>query len=171
MKKIIASKTADQYWVKEHNLSILLERVWNARSPISRPELRDQSSLNKMTVSNLIAELEKWNFVQVTGTYQPSNSGRPGSLYEINPNGGNIIGIEIGINYINAVLANFRGEIIWRYPNKVEIDPTKIFAQAEGILQKTIKQANTYPAPILGVGIAVAALVTIEGTILLYPDS
>ena len=81
VKQFTSKRTADQYQVKEHNLSLLLEGIWFAHRPISRSELRKLSGLNQMTVCNLVAQLEEWQMVKETGVYQPRSSGRPGLLY------------------------------------------------------------------------------------------
>lgn len=164
-------QTADQYWVKEHNLGIILRKVWEAKAPISRPELSHLSGLNKMTVNKLIADLEEMHLVQSQGTYQPSNSGRPGSLYEISPAGGLVIGIEIDISIIQAVLSDFRGTILWRKIENVKTGDESIFDQAEAAIYSVIEAAKAYEPRILGIGVAVAALVSKGGDTVLSPGT
>ena len=171
MTKRTSVNTADQYWVKEHNLAILLQKIWTAKAPISRPELTHLSGLNKMTVSNLMAELEDMHLVQSQGTYQPSNSGRPGSLYEISPNGGLIIGIEIDIGVIQAVLSDFSGKILWRTIENVKAEGEDIYVQAETVVNSVLKAAKACGSHVIGIGVAVAALVSKEGEIVLHPGT
>jgi predicted NBD/HSP70 family sugar kinase len=171
MKKIQSSDTADQYWVKEHNLSFLLEKVWNSRGPVSRPELRSQCGMNKMTVSNLLQQLQEWGFVRATGSYQPSYSGRPGTLYEINPDAGLIVGMEIGIASIDVALSNFTGQLLWRQTEPVTNPRENVFHHAEDLLTRALQAARAYPQRRLGIGLAVAALVAKDGTIALDPGS
>jgi predicted NBD/HSP70 family sugar kinase len=171
MPKRTSVQTADQYWVKEHNLAILLRKAWAAKAPISRPELTRLSGLNKMTVNNLVAELEEMHLVQSQGTYQPSNSGRPGSLYTIDPAGGLIIGIEIDIGVIHAVLADFSGNVLWRTVEDVKVEDENIYEQAETVVDSVLKVAESYEPNVIGIGVAVAAPVSKEGEIALSPGT
>jgi len=171
VKQYTTKKTADQYQVKEHNLSLLLEGIWFAHRPISRSELRKLSGLNQMTICNLVAQLEEWQMVTETGVYQPRRSGRPGLLYEINPDAGLIIGVEIGVGIIYAVLANFSGEILWSAKQKTVPEAENVFIQAQELVTAAIVEAGAYSTRVLGIGAAVAALVSNEGAITVYPGS
>ena len=171
VKQFTSKRTADQYQVKEHNLSLLLEGIWFAHRPISRSELRKLSGLNQMTVCNLVAQLEEWQMVRESGVYQPCSSGRPGLLYEINPDAGLIIGVEIGVGMIYVVLANFTGCILWSCKQKTVPEAENVFLQTQELIAEAIAAAGAYPARILGISAAVAALVSNEGDITLYPGS
>jgi predicted NBD/HSP70 family sugar kinase len=171
MKKLPFGNTADQYWVKEHNLSILLKLVWDAGRPISRPELKILSGLNKMTVCNLMAQLEEMRLVRESGIYQPANSGRPGILYEINPEGGLIVGVEVNITEVIAILTNLKGEILWRFSQKVPGGTEDIFPRAEEIIGLALDAAHNNRMRIFGIGVAVAALVAKDGEISVFPET
>lgn len=171
MKNRDSNQNADQYWVRQHNLAIILQKIWNARSPISRPELTQRSGLNKMTISNLVAELEEMLYVRPVGTYQPPKSGRPGSLYEINPEGGLILGIEIDIGIIQAIICDFSGKILWRTTENVVFETGDVFQQAENVVSTALSAAKTFKPEILGIGVAIAALVSKEGESMLLPGT
>lgn len=171
MKNRDSNQNADQYWVRQHNLAIILQKIWNAKSPISRPELTHLSGLNKMTISNLVAELEEMIYVRPVGTYQPPKSGRPGALYEINPEGGLILGIEIDIGIIQAVICDFSGKILWRTTENVVFETGDVFQQAESVVSTALSAAKTFKPEILGIGVAIAALVSKEGESMLLPGT
>ena len=90
-------RTGDQNWVRERNLSIVLRYIWDAGQPIARARLTEISGLNKSTMGNLLTQLQAWRFVRETGTVT-AGPGRPGTLIDIDSDGGRLIGAEIGVN-------------------------------------------------------------------------
>ena len=106
-------RTADQNWVREHNLSIVLNYIWEAGMPMARARLTRISGLNKSTIGSLLAQLRDWGFIIETGT-SSRGVGRPGIMIDISPDAGNIIGVEIGVDYISAVLTDLKPITYWR---------------------------------------------------------
>ena len=83
-------RTGDQNWVRERNLAIVLNYLWEAGQPISRADLARTSGLNKSTVGSLLTQLQSWGLVKESGTSN-QRPGRPGVLIDINPDAGRII--------------------------------------------------------------------------------
>src|SRR3974377_749656 len=97
-------RTGDHGLVRELNLSIILNQLW--ANPRSRAELSAITGLNKTTVSSLASELIVHGFVREIHS-SASASGRPAVPLEINPAAGCIIGLEIGVGYLNVALTDF----------------------------------------------------------------
>ena len=162
-------RTANQIWVREHNLSILLRYLWGARGPIARSELTKTSGLNKSTVGNLLFQLREWNFIVERGTSEPS-VGRPGEVFDINENTGQIIGVEIGISEISVILTDFKANPLWRETCKLSVKtPDLIFNQAEELITKAIQKSHSNFSRLLGIGIGISALVGKDLETLLFP--
>ena len=170
-------RTGDQNWVRERNLSIVLRYIWEANGPIARARLTDISGLNKSTVGNLLAQLTEWGMVRETGTVQ-AGPGRPGVMIDIDPEGGRLIGVEIGVGFISVVLADLKANIVWR--RKIEThdaalsmaqDQTFVLTQAASALQEAIDQVRVTGRRLLGIGVGVPGLVDhATGTLLLAPN-
>src|SRR5687768_9610657 len=103
-------RTGDQALVRELNRAIMLNLLRS--HPQSRADLAAASGLNKTTVSSLIAELLTAGLVRETGM-AASGGGRPGTLLTLNPRAGGMIGVELGVEYLRVVLADFCGASIW----------------------------------------------------------
>ena len=58
--------------MRERNLSIVLNYLWEAGGPIARARLTEISGLNKSTIGNLLTPLQAWGFVRETGTCRSS---------------------------------------------------------------------------------------------------
>jgi predicted NBD/HSP70 family sugar kinase len=87
----------------------MLEHIrWGG--PISRADLARSSGLSKPTVSLALANLERSGLVQVAGT----RTGVPGPaavLYEIRPDAGFVLGLDVGREYLRGALADLSGTV------------------------------------------------------------
>jgi glucokinase-like ROK family protein len=162
-------RTGDQTLVRELNRSILLQRL-RVRPPLSRADLAAATGLNKTTVSKLIDELIADGLVHEIGLV-PSGGGRPAVLLELKPDGGWIVGGEIGVGRMVTVVADLRATIAWRREATFEKD-----AGMELVLQRLdalLRQARQFAQRsserrLLGVGVTVPGLVDVISGILVF---
>src|SRR5205807_7172155 len=78
--------------------------------PCSRADLARFSGLSKPTVSVALGNLERAGLVRAAG----QRMGRPGRsalLYEIRPEAGFVLGLDIGAQYVRGALADLAGEV------------------------------------------------------------
>jgi len=172
-------RTGDQMWVRERNLAIVLNYLWEAGQPVSRAHLVQVSGLNKSTVGSLLAQLQSWEFVKETGVSEP-RPGRPGALLDVNPEAGRLIGAEIGVGFVSVVVTDLKAGVTWR--RKIETvkgrdmpvtpqDQDQVLEQAEGLVQEAIQQATAGETRLFGIGLGVPGLVDhATGTLLFAPN-
>ncbi len=166
-------RTGDQNWVRQHNLAILLTYLWEAGGAVSRTQLVETSGLNKSTVGHLIAQLQAWGLVKDNGISDP-RPGRPATLVDIAPNGGRMIGVELGVDFISIVLTDLKCNIVWR--QKVETNgsgsnQTQTLEQAERLVETAIAEAARCECRLFGIGLGVPGLVDYTtGTLLFAPN-
>lgn len=166
-------RTGDQNWVRERNLSIVLRYIWDAGQPIARARLTEISGLNKSTMGNLLTQLEAWRFVRETGTLSVG-PGRPGTLIDIHPNGGRIIGAEIGVDFISVVLTDLKANSVWR--KKIDTNGSvrqqaDIIALTERLFREAIEEVRATDQRLLGIGVGVPGLVDhATGALLFAPN-
>ncbi len=163
--------TADQAFVRELNLSLILRRIHN-ESPISRAHLAARTGLNKSTVSSLVEELMRLELVHEIGQ-NSIGAGRPATLLEINPQAGCIIGVELGVDFVAAVLTDFMGNILWR--STAGTDPAEaqenILRQTIQLVDEAIAAARQMSLPLLGLGLATPGTVDLnEGMLIFAPN-
>jgi glucokinase-like ROK family protein len=161
-------RTGDQALVREINLSIVFNRLWT-HAPLSRAQLADVTGLNKTTVSSLIQDLLGKGFVREAGL-RLSRGGRPATLIELNPQAGCMLGLEIGVDFISAILTNFRAEIEWRHHESTtpRSGYQTIVERAESIIQHGIQVAERRGMQVLGVGVGVPGLVDLDSGIVRF---
>lgn len=167
-------RTGDLLWVRERNLTILLNYLWDAGGPISRARLVEMSGLNKTTVGNLLAQLQKWGFVTASGISGPKR-GRPGVLLEINANGGRLIGVEIGVGFVSVVVTDLKARTLWC--RKVETAESEVFPSTQEpgrvmesfeLLVREAMRATEARGRLFGIGVGVPGLVDRSTGVLLF---
>jgi glucokinase-like ROK family protein len=163
--------SADQALVRELNLSLVLRKIHN-EAPISRAHLATETGLNKSTVSSLVEELQSLGLVHETGI-NSVGAGRPATLLEINPQAGNIIGVELGVDFVAVALTNFVGNILWHQtiPADPTAQPETTLTQTLTLVDQAISEARQHAIPLLGLGVATPGTLDLaEGTLIFAPN-
>ncbi|MDX1418010.1 MAG: MarR family transcriptional regulator, partial [Candidatus Promineifilaceae bacterium] len=106
--------SVDHATMRDMNLSLILDTL-RIYAPLSRAALAARTGLNKATVSSLVRDLLRADWVREVG-YDPAAAdvGRPAINLEPNPGAGYFIGVEIGVNFISIVIADFSIAIVSR---------------------------------------------------------
>ncbi|GAB4539827.1 MAG: xylose repressor [Anaerolineales bacterium] len=158
----------DQTLVRETNLSLAL-RLIHERAPISRAQVAQAAGLNKSTVSSLVDDLIARNLVHEVGV-NSAGAGRPATMLEVNPQAGNIIGVEFGVDFVSVAVTDFVGNILWR--RREETNPAegqeKIINQTLRIVQEAQTQNKKRGTRFLGIGLATPGTVDVEDGILVF---
>ncbi|TDW83816.1 MULTISPECIES: ROK family transcriptional regulator [Kribbella] len=95
--------------IREINEQVLLDHIRRS-GPISRTELAGLTGLSKPTVSAALSSLERTGLVHVTG----QRTGVPGpaaSLYEVRPEAGFVLGLDVGREYLRGGIADLAGTV------------------------------------------------------------
>jgi len=160
-------RTGNQALVRELNRSIILNQLRGCS--LSRADLAVKTGLNKTTVSSLVEELITCHFVKEIGL-TASAGGRPGVLLELNPSAGCIIGLEIGVGYLNVVLSDFCASSLWKRQ--------VMFGGSEGqhqtlnrvtaLLRQAVRHSEQINTRLLGIGVAIPGLVDVDSGALIY---
>jgi glucokinase-like ROK family protein len=154
-------KSADKYLVRQLNIALILNSLRTTQSH-TRAMLAASTGLTRATVSSLVDELIQLNLVRETGQHLPQG-GRPGTGLELNPEGGCAVGVEIGVDFISVVLADFTAQIRWR--QRVEFTTrasNEVISQTEALVDQAIECAKTLNLRLLGIGLGLPGLVNVE---------
>ncbi len=162
------TSTADQLLVRQMNMALLLDALRKAQ-PTSRARLAAQVGLNRSTVSSIITELLEMGLVCET-ELQVSKNGRPGMLLELNPNAGCALGVDINVDFIGVVLADFTMNVRWRrYVRSNPEDPERvIIGRAMDMASEALAECDRLGLRQLGIGIGVPGLVDEESGVLRF---
>jgi predicted NBD/HSP70 family sugar kinase len=124
--------------VEETASTASVMRVMNERAvferirllgPVSRPQLAEATGLSKPTISLALADLERAGLVRHVGQSSGS-SGRAALLYEMRPEAGWVIGVDVGRSWLRVALSNLAGEVVLRRQERSQSrDAKKLVAQ------------------------------------------
>lgn len=163
------TKTGDQNLIKKINKSIVLKSI-EKKGPISRAQISKDTGLNKATVSTMVNELIEESLVNEIGAGK-SNGGRKPVLLYFNQKAGYSIGIDLGVNYILAVLTDLHGDIFYEKLEKLEHkEPTVVIQKLINIIQSLLAITPDSPYGVVGIGIGVPGIVDTTGKILFAPN-
>src|SRR5580692_8915442 len=95
--------------IRALNEQLLLDHV-RSSGPYSRAELARVSGLSKPTVSLALANLERAGLIRLAGQ-RTGMPGRTALLYEVRPEAGFILGLDIGVRYLRGAVADLAGEV------------------------------------------------------------
>lgn len=96
--------------IRSMNEQAVLDHIrWSG--PISRADLARISGLSKPTVSQVLGALERSRLVRTAGT----RTGVPGPaavLYEVRPDAGHVLGLDVGREYLRGALSDLSGSVL-----------------------------------------------------------
>lgn len=160
--------TADLNLVKKINKSLVLDRIIR-RSPLSRAHIAKETGLTKATVSALVGELIDEHFVYETGT-GASSGGRKPVMLMFNRLAGYAVGVDLGVNYILAVLTDLQGSVVdeLRHPLR-GTSFEDVIGELTAAVRSLTDRAPASPYGIVGIGIGVPGITDDQGTVLFAP--
>jgi predicted NBD/HSP70 family sugar kinase len=95
--------------IRAMNEQLLLEHIRSAEK-ISRAELARRTGLSKPTVSLALTNLERSGLVRTSGV----RTGTPGPnavLYEVRPEAGYVLALDVGSEYVRGAICDFAGSV------------------------------------------------------------
>jgi predicted NBD/HSP70 family sugar kinase len=121
--------------IRALNEQLLLGHIRHV-GPCSRADLARLSGLSKPTVSLALANVERSGLVRIAGQ-RTGVPGRSARLYEIKPDAGFVLGLDIGHDYLRGALADLAGEIRAKHSTRTRA------ASVRGRLTDLISLADT----------------------------
>ncbi len=99
------------------NEQMLLEQI-RRLDRVSRSDLVEISGLSKPTVAVALTNLEKVGLIRVAGRTS-GRRGRAPSLYQLRPEAGFVLGLDVGREYVRGAIADLSGAVRGRGQRKV----------------------------------------------------
>ena len=95
--------------IRALNEQLLLDHI-RSSGPYSRADLARVSGLSKPTVSLALANLERAGLIRLAGQ-RTGMPGRTALLYEVRPEAGFVLGLDIGHRYLRGAVADLAGDV------------------------------------------------------------
>jgi predicted NBD/HSP70 family sugar kinase len=110
--QVLSGQAARPQLLRALNEQLLLQQI-RQLGRCSRAELARLSGLSKPTVSLALANVQRSGLVREAGQ-RTGVPGRSAVLYEIRPDAGYVLGLDIGREYLRGALADLTGTVIAR---------------------------------------------------------
>ncbi|MFJ8579393.1 ROK family transcriptional regulator [Micromonospora sp. NPDC093277] len=115
---------------------------------VSRPELAQATGLSKPTISGALANLGRAGLVRQVGL-RAGAAGRSALLYEVRPEAGWVLAVDIGQAFVRLALANLVGTVIARTEDPSQSrHPTELLTQLAGLADRLTAKAGIRRADI-----------------------
>jgi DNA-binding transcriptional ArsR family regulator len=112
------------------------------RGPISRAQAARVSGLSKPTVSLALTGLLDARLVREVGRSR-GERGPSALLYELNPDAGWVVGIDVGRKWVRAAIADIAGTIVARRDERAKVSSAKtLIGQIGGIARRLAGEAG-----------------------------
>jgi len=163
-----AKQRYDRSDIRRLNAVNVLEQL-RVPGVLSRAKIASNLGLTRATVSNIVAALIASGLVSET-EYMVGGAGRPGLSLELNPRVGCMVAVEIDLDRISIVMADFGlGELL---SQSVLVEPdspaVEVLAAAANLVETAMVQATRSGLRCFGVCVAWAGLVRRDAGELAY---
>lgn len=150
----------NKYLIREQNESVVLKTIIE-QEPISRAETAARTGLNKASVSSITKSLIENYLVHEVGTGDTGSSGgRRPIMLQFNGHCALGIALDIGSDYIAAVLSYLNGEIVHSLIHKkLSIHKDNILSMTDEIVHSFEQMAPKTPHGIVGLAVAIHGIV------------
>lgn len=158
-----------KYKIREQNEASILSQVIK-KGEISRAELSSITKLNKASVSSIVRKLIEDQLISEVGIGSSSTlGGRRPTMITFNGRSATVIALDLGADYIEAMLAYLDGTVIKTIRKKnLKVQAVNVFQQISSIVDYLVEiQPETFHQ-IIGMTIAIHGIV-FENNIIFTP--
>lgn len=124
------------------------------KGPVTKNKILDISGLTLTTLNRIIAALKEDKLVLESGLGESSGGRRP-SLFDVNPDGFYVIGIDISRTYTRIVVSNPKMSILFKQQFTMDgtCSPDKTVELAAAAVRKAMVRLGISSGEVLGVGL------------------
>jgi len=146
-------------WMKSLNRSLILNTI-RTHGEVSRAEIAKITKLTPPTVTNIVSELLD-NKLVIESELGASTGGRRPIMLRINAEAYHIVGIDIGIRRLRAVVTNLnaviKASVTLALPPKV--DQHALISHLIDTVKLVLRKANITERDLMGIGLGMHGLV------------
>jgi len=148
--------------------SKLLLGLIQKKGPVTRNQIMDATGMKLTTLKRFMQPLLDEEFI-IEADIGKSTGGRPPALYDVNPGGFYVIGIDISRTYTETVITNLKMGIIDLHRFESPHDPEDTVNQISLYLEDSLHRLGMAKSFVLGAGIGTVGPLDREKGIILNP--
>lgn len=148
--------------LRNHNLSVTLDTILCAKTPLSRADLAKETGLTKATMSLLVSMLLDFGVIREGDPVAPAAYGRPSTPLRMN--GGRIAGIGLQVNTdgYGCLALDVNGDTLgldWVNDDMTGTEPDDIFAKLDAMAVRLERRLARRGFIVAGTGLALPGIV------------
>lgn len=145
-------------------------KLIRALGTVSRGDLAQQLGYSRATVTGLVKDLTERGIIQEIAAGQPTG-GRRAKILDFNADFATVIGVDMGATSVDIALANFRGEILLRHQELIDVrdGPEPVLTRVVEIAQDLIRRVPHAGEALRSMGIGVPGPVDFSNGVLNVP--
>ena len=152
---------------RRHNRALVLRTLFH-EGAMSRADLARETSLTRVTISDLVGDLIDDTYIVELGIRAASGPGKPAMLVDLNRTGHSIIALDVSrADVLAGALMNVDGTMVERRERDIPPHPDDVLDALIALARDLIVESTV---PILGVGVGTPGVVTDEGVVLNAPN-
>jgi predicted NBD/HSP70 family sugar kinase len=150
--------------VRELNLARTLDEI-RAVSEATITELIYATGLSRPSVNSLVTALIDLGWVEAVTASSDGQEGRPPQRYRFNAGIGRLVGLDIGVHRVSAVLTDLSGVVIAGVTLDVDpsAEPSARLEVVDEVVDRLLAVASITPGEVWSVGAAVTGAVDAAG--------
>ncbi len=154
--------------ISQNNLKLIYQYIYT-NGPVSQQDIAYNLRLSRTTVTTKISELETRGLIRKTGQIASDLAGRKAAAYSIDPEYRFAIGIEILSRQVKMLRVDLKGVSSHRIVMDLHYENTEEYLDTLcGEINKFIDGLPSGKDRILGIGLALPGLVSVDGKEILY---
>ena len=141
----------------------VLDFLLSQEAPVTRPEIATACGLARPTVFAAVQQLEDRGLVRATGV-RSGTPGRSATLYEVAPEAGSLLAVDIGGSNLRTALTDLRGVPLVEREVPTEIPGgAAIVGQALTLIKETLMEGGVAASRLVHVAVSVPGVVGPDG--------
>lgn len=150
--------------VRQLNLARTLDEV-RAGGEVTITHLIRSTGLSRPSVNSMVTALMDLGWVEAVSAASDGQGGRPPQRYRFNAGVGRLIGLDIGVHRVSAVLTDLAGVIQAGETREVDpfAEPAKRLEAVDQVIAELLRGASVTAEEVWSVGAAVTGAVDAEG--------
>ncbi len=156
--------------VKTSNRHVVLNLIRFTPEGISRADLARQLGLSRAAITSIVNNLLEDALVRET-TDGPVTGGRRPKLLGINPQGGYVVGVDVGATHLGLLLTDLAAQVLQEIeiPFDVRRGPETCLAEADELLHKLLAKTGLALDDISAIGVGVPGPVVEDAGAVIAP--
>lgn len=153
--------------IRKINRNLIFHYLYDHET-VTKQDLALALGISMPTITQNLAELMEKGLLDNSETLE-STGGRKARVISIKANARYAVGLDVTANHIGVIIVNLAGEIVYQKRVKAPFyaEKTYFFSMAS-FIEKALDEADIARERVLGVGIAVPAIVSTDGQSLSY---